>query len=175
MGRREFIQYVTGTNLEAAFEAAVKEAQYEYGHRGYTGTIAEKDGYGCAALTDELMTLDAATELAKRLLNDHDERCADSEMPACGIPVRVRGGERTYADLPVPVVSDKHPDWEAAAASAAVAGRLADGEIITSTSFSSYAVGRDGHVIADPGCRVSVTTVGSPNQTGWLFFGYAMW
>ena len=29
----------------AAFWAAVDQAAYDYGHAGYTGTIAEKDGY----------------------------------------------------------------------------------------------------------------------------------
>lgn len=35
-------QYPTA---EAAFEEAVRQAQWDYGHAGYTGTIAEKDSF----------------------------------------------------------------------------------------------------------------------------------
>jgi hypothetical protein len=172
MGRLEFVEYAEGMDIAAAFAAAVAEAQYEYGHGGYTGTIAEKDAFGYVALTDELMTLAEATALAKKLLNERDKRCDDSDMPACGIPVR--GGERTHTDLPVPVVAEGYPSREAAAA-AALGDQLAAGENIVSTSLSYYNIARNGRVIAEPRCRVSVITTGSPTQTGWLFFGNAMY
>jgi hypothetical protein len=42
MGACEFWNKVKSTSASAAFREAVREAQYESGHGGYTGTIAEK-------------------------------------------------------------------------------------------------------------------------------------
>lgn len=42
MGACSFIQQATGKTAMEAFRAAREEALYEYGHSGYTGTIAEK-------------------------------------------------------------------------------------------------------------------------------------
>lgn len=40
-----FVTISEGDSVEEAFRKAVKDAQYWHGHRGYTGTIAEKDSY----------------------------------------------------------------------------------------------------------------------------------
>ena len=45
MGAEMFVTRSKGKTAEAAFKAAVDEALYEYGHRGYTSTIAEKDKF----------------------------------------------------------------------------------------------------------------------------------
>lgn len=46
MGATEFsISQSASQSIEEAFRAAVRQAQYEYGHGGYTGTIAEKESY----------------------------------------------------------------------------------------------------------------------------------
>ena len=45
MGATTFQDYSYGKTPEEAYERAVKQAQYDYGHRGYTGTIAEKSGF----------------------------------------------------------------------------------------------------------------------------------
>lgn len=42
MGASDFSEEVTGKTAEEAFESAKENARYEYGHNGYTGTIAEK-------------------------------------------------------------------------------------------------------------------------------------
>lgn len=42
MGAETFIVRAKGETAEVAFSNAVEKAQWEYGHRGYTGTIAEK-------------------------------------------------------------------------------------------------------------------------------------
>jgi hypothetical protein len=42
MGGAAFFCVASGKTMGVAFKAAVKEAQHEYGHAGYTGTIAEK-------------------------------------------------------------------------------------------------------------------------------------
>jgi hypothetical protein len=46
MSSREFTHIACGTTAKRAFNAAVKQALYNYGHNGYTGTIAEKSEEG---------------------------------------------------------------------------------------------------------------------------------
>lgn len=43
MGAISVIEVASGENARAAFYGAGADAQYEYGHGGYTGTIPEKD------------------------------------------------------------------------------------------------------------------------------------
>lgn len=45
MGASDFEMTVGGKTADEAFENAVKDAVYWHGHAGYSGTIAEKDGY----------------------------------------------------------------------------------------------------------------------------------
>lgn len=46
MGADNFAQTVTGCKTASeAFDYAVEQAEYAYGHAGYTGTIAEKDSF----------------------------------------------------------------------------------------------------------------------------------
>ncbi len=42
MGAESFKTYGSGATPQEAFRAAVHQAAYDYGHAGYTGTIAEK-------------------------------------------------------------------------------------------------------------------------------------
>ncbi len=45
MAAETFITDASGDTAQAAFTAARKKAQYDHGHAGYTGTIAEKDTF----------------------------------------------------------------------------------------------------------------------------------
>ena len=45
MGATSFFTRATGNSPTEAYNEAVREALYERGHGGYTGTIAEKSGY----------------------------------------------------------------------------------------------------------------------------------
>lgn len=45
MGAESFSIRAKGRTAAEAFKAAVAQAQYDYGHSGYTGTIAEKDTF----------------------------------------------------------------------------------------------------------------------------------
>ncbi len=45
MGAEAFESHADGATVAKAFDTAVTDAQYDYGHAGYTGTIAEKQGY----------------------------------------------------------------------------------------------------------------------------------
>lgn len=42
MGAEVFVNFSEGKTAQAAFDAAVERALYDYGHAGYTGTIGEK-------------------------------------------------------------------------------------------------------------------------------------
>lgn len=44
-GGSEFSVYAVGTDAKSAFQKAVSEARYESGSGGYSGNIAEKDGF----------------------------------------------------------------------------------------------------------------------------------
>ena len=45
MGATTFSTIAKGKTVQDAFHQAVEQAQYDHGHAGYTGTIAEKDGF----------------------------------------------------------------------------------------------------------------------------------
>lgn len=45
MGAAEFMNVAYGKTASEAFNRLVDAARYEYGHGGYTGTIAEKEGF----------------------------------------------------------------------------------------------------------------------------------
>lgn len=45
MGSEQFNSEVKASDAKEAFAKAVQEAQYDCGHSGYTGTIAEKHSY----------------------------------------------------------------------------------------------------------------------------------
>lgn len=167
MGADIFVDYVEGVDVGAAFRTAVEEAQYEYGHGGYTGSIAEKDKY--VIIESGPLSPDEAEALAHRLINDRDSRIDDDRGPAGAIVVR--GGSRTLTDLPVPVRVGGYPD-QTAAALAAAESRLGEGETVTSVRLSSYRT-RRGYIEVTEGTTATVTTSGAPEVTGWLFFGWA--
>lgn len=58
MGATNFYTEANGATLSEAFRNAVDNAHYEYGHRGYTGSIAEKSG-----VTEFRIPLDCLPEL----------------------------------------------------------------------------------------------------------------
>lgn len=53
MGAETFSQVASGATAQEAFRAAVEQARYDYGHAGYTGTIAEKDSFIMLDVSDE--------------------------------------------------------------------------------------------------------------------------
>ena len=63
-GAEAFEEFGTGTNARQVFRELVQEAQYEYGSRGYTGSIAEKDGFVMA--TRQVMTRAQAEEYVNK-------------------------------------------------------------------------------------------------------------
>jgi len=58
MGATDFYSEAHGGNVKEAFYRAVDQAAYDYGHSGYTGTIAEKNEYTVFDLPEGLRVED---------------------------------------------------------------------------------------------------------------------
>ncbi len=80
MGGEFFTAYAHGKDPQSAFQSAVEEARYQCGHGGYTGTIAEKDGYTVRSRTP--MSPKAAEEFAEQDGQDNEKW-----GPAYAVPV----------------------------------------------------------------------------------------
>ena len=83
MGATTFITSGNGSTAKKAFQTAVEEANYMYGHSGYTGTIAEKLSFveiQCPEGT-------APMEFARELMEKEDSRIDDKWGPAGCIKV----------------------------------------------------------------------------------------
>lgn len=78
MGASDFWTKAKGATAAEAFAAARKEAQYEEGHRGYTGTIAEKRSF--TVLEPTVGT--TPTAFAQALAEGGDDRYEDKWGPA---------------------------------------------------------------------------------------------
>lgn len=92
MGAETFMSRAVGKTAREAFDAAVGEAQYDYGHRGYTGTIAEKDSFRMIDVPDG----ESPSEFACRLMDEDDERIRDKWGPAGCVEVGKTGEEREF-------------------------------------------------------------------------------
>ncbi|MFY1595542.1 hypothetical protein [Micromonospora sp. WMMD737] len=93
MGASEFQQYVDGVDPSEAFRDAREDARYEYGNRGYTGSLAEKDDY--VVIADKPTSRELAEALASRLMRDDDPRISDKWGPAGAIAIAANGSAST--------------------------------------------------------------------------------
>jgi hypothetical protein len=79
MGATTFgVRVIRAQTAQAAFKAARQSAQYERGHGGYTGTIAEKTDFimvMCPVGTDPI-------DYANELIENRDRRIDDKWGPA---------------------------------------------------------------------------------------------
>ena len=78
MGADVFYNQSKGKTAKEAFDAAQEEAWYEYGHRGYTGTIAEKDSFTMIDLPEGRDPF----EYAEELIDKYDSRIDNKWGPA---------------------------------------------------------------------------------------------
>jgi len=78
MGATDFWIENDGKDAEEAFRTAVEQALYDYGHAGYSGTIAEKVAFIMIDVPDGM---DPA-KYAQKLMQDGDERIDDKWGPA---------------------------------------------------------------------------------------------
>lgn len=88
MGACDFYQRAKGKTSKDAFSNAVSDAQYEHGHGGYTGTIAEKHDFvmikipaGVLAGMDGTM-VEKAQAYAEQLIQNCDPRINNKWGPA---------------------------------------------------------------------------------------------
>jgi hypothetical protein len=78
MGAQEFTHQAKGKTAREAFANAVRQAQHDYGHAGYTGTIAEKNSFVLIPVPDG----EEPVGFANDLLAYDDERVSDKWGPA---------------------------------------------------------------------------------------------
>lgn len=81
MGAEQFWTKAYGKTAGAAFKSAVEEAQYENGHCGYTGTIAEKAEFVMIPFDPGSLDI-TPEEYADLLMEKSDERIYDKWGPA---------------------------------------------------------------------------------------------
>jgi len=87
MGAQAFYTRARGKTAREAFQNEVDDAQYEHGHGGYTGTIAEKGNFTLIAVPEG----EVPEDFAERLVEAADPRVNDKWGPAgC---VRIGEGE----------------------------------------------------------------------------------
>lgn len=88
MGATDFYAYGTGKTAREAFRAAQDEALHEYGHNGYTGTIAEKSEYVSVQVPEGKDPMQHAQDLV-----DADDRRTCDKYGPCGC---IKVGEGRY-------------------------------------------------------------------------------
>lgn len=105
MGACDFYYTETGKTAQEAFGKAVSQAQWEHGHGGYTGTIAEKHDFveirerlDPALPVRERLAL--ARAVAHKMVGDGDRRIDDKWGPAgcidCGPAGQTDPAVRAY-------------------------------------------------------------------------------
>jgi hypothetical protein len=86
MGAESFTtNVIKAPTIAAAFSQAIEDARHESGHGGYSGTIAEKDDF--VLCSKEVLVEDDAYRLARKLMDDGDQRISDKWGPAGAIAV----------------------------------------------------------------------------------------
>lgn len=78
MGAEQFWTVAFGKTADNAFKVAIKQAQYEHGHAGYTGSVAEKTSYILIPVPKGKDPKNYADEL----LENEDRRIDDKWGPA---------------------------------------------------------------------------------------------
>ena len=86
MGADQFFTIELGSNQHRAFDKAKHDAQWEYGHGGYTGTIAEKPGFKYFGEVNshywDKMVGFFDREVAKKYRDSPKERLPGNPIPA---------------------------------------------------------------------------------------------
>ncbi len=78
MGANEFYTRANGKTAAEAFRNAKDSAYYDYGHRGYTGSLAEKGSFVELAVPDGI----EPSAYARDLMDNGDDRIDDKWGPA---------------------------------------------------------------------------------------------
>ncbi|MEV6956121.1 hypothetical protein [Streptomyces sp. NPDC051183] len=94
MGAHDFYQVMSGATLHEAFRDAVEQAQHEYGHDPYSGTVATKDEV--VLIEEEARTEDDAQARAHELIEADDDRIRDKWGPAGALPLHPVDGQPAW-------------------------------------------------------------------------------
>lgn len=78
MGATTFCTEQEGSSADAAFHLAIKEAQHEFGHGGYSGTVAEKHEY----VMVRPLANESNDEAVDRILDGENHPVCDKWGPA---------------------------------------------------------------------------------------------
>ena len=98
MGAETFTNIVDDeTDVNKAFNKAVEQANYDYGHSGYTGLIAEKGDYVIIKPIIEAVSAEDAVTLADELIDNGDQRIDDKWGPAGAIAITEKGNETNHS------------------------------------------------------------------------------
>lgn len=95
MGSQSFVHTrfaFDGITAKQAFKEAQEEARYDYGHRGYTGTIAEKMKF----VEMPMIEGKTAEEAAWHYINEFDPRIDDKWGPAGCVKGKDHDGYEVY-------------------------------------------------------------------------------
>jgi hypothetical protein len=85
-GGDEFVMFGRGTNAKKIFNDLVEDARFEYGSGGYSGSIAEKDGFKIRSHTP--MTRAQANAFIDRDIDQNDKW-----GPAFAVPIASKTGK----------------------------------------------------------------------------------
>jgi hypothetical protein len=136
MGAYDFSVLQVGSDPSKAFHEARKQAGYDDGHAGYSGTIYEKHDF--TIITSQTHDPESAGKLADKLFAAEDPRIDDKWGPAGAIPVAL-----DYRDVVVEELSGADRTDEAALR-ATVEAKLRErkqlhrGETVQSVNLYSY-------------------------------------
>lgn len=94
MGASQFTNVGRGTSAREAFNSLVEDARYDYGHAGYTGTIAEKSTYKMAS-SQIFADKASAYEFVNECMEDDNHFSSDKWGPAAYVSFK-KGEEICY-------------------------------------------------------------------------------
>lgn len=112
MGANVFMTEAAGADVREAFCEAVRVANYEHGHGGYSGTLAEKHDFVVVSTTPRWLA--DAEAFANSLIDANDSRISDKWGPAGAVPFvrNIDGSEPSRRDVVVTVtVKGDDTNW----------------------------------------------------------------
>jgi hypothetical protein len=98
MSADAFFDIVLAPDPLTAFDKAVEAARYDYGHSGYTGTIAEKDEFKFFGDVDSWHYLKMPGYFEREVAKKH-RKSPKERLPGTPIPARYRDRVRQLVDF----------------------------------------------------------------------------
>jgi hypothetical protein len=99
MGAEQFFVTSTGKNPFEAFDRAVAQAQYDFGHAGYTGTIAEKSDFSMMRVPVDSWRWDKIPGFLAREAYKRDRESPKVRLPGNPLPDKYKAEIRRLAEI----------------------------------------------------------------------------